>query len=79
MHTTRFDNGTQRLVYDHVQGMQVGRFNKKGQRLKQRRVSFWSFFHQEGDEEPQKVGPEYKTQAELLADLTRYGTEFGFN
>ncbi len=77
MKPTRFDDGQQRLLFDHVKGTQVGR-HKDGKKQKPRQVSFWSFFHQEGSEEPHKVGPEYPTKDELLADADRYGTEFGF-
>jgi len=75
---TRFDDGEQRLLFAHVQGTQVGRFDAKGRRMRPRKVSFWRFFHQDGTDEPAGVGPEYKSKAELLADAERYGTEFGF-
>jgi len=79
MTPTRFDDGEQRLLFDHIQGTQVGRYDGKGRKMKRRKVSFWSFFHQDGNEKPRKVGAQYPTKVELLADVERYGKEFGFH
>ncbi len=38
----------------------------------------WSFFHQWQKDEPRRVGPLYATKTELLADATRYATDYGF-
>ncbi len=74
---TPFVEGDQRLLYARVSGVQVGRW-EGGRRLRPRKVNFWRFFHQEGDEEPKGVGPEYTTQRALLADMDRYALDFGF-
>ncbi len=71
---TRFDDGEQRLLYAHVEGTQVGR----GLGNRNRQVSFWRFFHQDGDGEPRGVGPEYPNREQIVADTHRFGTEFGF-
>jgi len=73
MISTQFDDGEQRLLVDHCRGTQVGRHGKRP-----RAISYWSFFHQDGSEEPARVGPFYRTKAALLADMERYGREFGF-
>jgi hypothetical protein len=38
----------------------------------------WSFFNHVFGTEPSKVGPVYKTQAELLADAERFATQYGY-
>lgn len=54
-------------------------FDDGSQRLLYGQVAkgLWSFFHQEGNDAPRKVGPHYPSKETLLADLHRYGTEFG--
>lgn len=37
----------------------------------------WRLFNVDYDGEKHAVGPYYSTKAELLADLTRYATNFG--
>lgn len=71
---TRFDDGEQRLLYALVDGTNVGR----GLGKRDKKVRFWRFFHQVGDDTPRDVGPEYSSEKKLLADAERYGTEFGF-
>jgi len=42
----------------------------------------WSFAWKDtdmGDADPKRVGPIYPTKAEMLADLTRYAKEWGFD
>ena len=39
----------------------------------------WQFIHIDIDKTKSQIGPIYKTKSELLADLGRYATEFGFN
>ena len=68
---TRFDDGEQRLVFAHVTGANVGNGRRK-------EVSFWSFFHIDGQRAPSRVGTFYASRAELLADAARYGAEWGF-
>lgn len=40
--------------------------------------TFWSFYHQEGAEEPRRVGRMYPSEQMLLNDMYRYGSEWGF-
>ncbi len=37
----------------------------------------WRVYDVSSPERPAAVGPHYRTKAELLADLQRYGAEFG--
>ena len=37
----------------------------------------WSIYYLENDY-PASVGPKYRTEKELLSDLDRYATEFGY-
>ena len=69
---TRFDDGEQRLLYAHVTGTNVRTLKPN------RQVSFWRFFHQDGEEDPAGVGPEYPSREQIVADTERFGTEFGF-
>ncbi len=72
---TQFDEDGQRLLYAHVEGHNVGLRNGRPAPW----VSFWSFFHQNGRDEPKRVGQEYPSEAILLADLHRFGTVYGFS
>jgi hypothetical protein len=55
------------------------KFDDGQQRLLYGRVGeSYSFFHQVGTDEPRRVGPLYPRRDELVADLHRFGTGFGF-
>ena len=56
------------------------RFGSGGQSLSFAMIDrgTWSFFHDDGDGDKRRVGPHYRTKAELLADATRYGESWGF-
>jgi len=75
-YSTPFADRDQRLLFAHVEGTNLG---YPGQRRRTgRQVSFWSFFHQWRDDEPRRVGREYPSRETLLADMMRYGREYGF-
>jgi hypothetical protein len=44
----------------------------------QRQGDVWRFIDNDPDCGPAVVGPQYRTQAELLGDLTRYAQESGY-
>lgn len=76
LYRTRFDDGEQRLLYGHVEGTNVG-YDPTNHKAS-RQVSFWSFFHQWGTDEPRRVGPEYPSREALVAAMENYGNDFGF-
>jgi hypothetical protein len=76
MRKTRYEEDGQRLLYDHFKGTQVG--HSRSHRSRHRQVSFWQHLHQDGNETPAQVGPQYPTEKALLADQHRFATEFGF-
>lgn len=64
---TRFDE----LGYFHSTGVQIGGAGHG------RRVDNWRFVDLSDSSSVAQIGPEYKSRAELLADLDRYAAEYG--
>jgi hypothetical protein len=73
---TQFADTDQRLLYARVDGVNLGYCDSPRNRT--RKVSLWAFFHQVGADTPRKVGREYPSRETLLADMDRYGRDFGF-